>query len=468
MRLEPVDEERGVAVRVLAAGRGDHELDLAAEALALEDDVGEGVPHRLLDGGQLGVGGRGGGAEDELDVVQVGVLAAEALGGADGEEALAQDGGAGGERVGLLHRVRRQQHGAARGDLGQRLPHAALGHRVHGGARLVEDQHVRVAHQGDRQAQLALVAPRELAGLLPRERREAHALHRQVGVASHVRDALDAAVELEVLPRGQEIQRVELRAYAHRLARQAGVQIHVGVPEVDVPRGRRHLGPDHVHDGRLAGAVGTQESHDLALAEAQGDIVHRQGLSELLRYVQEAQEIVLRLFDPCDLLAHGAEILHDHVAFCLGAKGAATEDSREEVAIGPDEQQEKGDNLQREVGDGEAVGPPRARVGHQAIVSAHDVVGIETNGHSPEHGTDREEEVENVRDDIGVLLDVSHVVKRLRKLERLSATATKIGRHPSVVQHSWEYVPRTRGQDQSIQAQTRLRSKETPTAETWP
>lgn len=196
----------GAAVRRRHPAVGRHnEPDLAAEALALEAHVGERGARPGLDAAHLVGRRQGRGAQDQVHVVLVAVRPAQRLRGADGEDAARDDGGARRQRVGLLHRVRRQQHGAARRHGRQRPPQHALRGRVHGRARLVEEQDRGVAEEGDGQAELALVAARELGRELAGVRGDAHAGHHVGHCALDVFDAFAARVEGKVLAYGQEV-----------------------------------------------------------------------------------------------------------------------------------------------------------------------------------------------------------------------------------------------------------------------
>lgn len=102
--LEQVDDTRDGPLP-LVVDAGDGEADLAAEHVALEPGAGDVLVDPGADALHL-LGGRAGGrGEQEADVIVVAVLVTEGLCGADGEDALGDDGGAGGERVGFFHAV---------------------------------------------------------------------------------------------------------------------------------------------------------------------------------------------------------------------------------------------------------------------------------------------------------------------------------------------------------------------------
>ncbi|SPQ23253.1 e98e75a7-7cbd-4612-a016-2ec9e6549ee9 [Thermothielavioides terrestris] len=110
----------------------------------------------------VGVRGAGRAAADEVDVQAAAEAGAEVLDGAHDEHAAGEDAGAAGEGVGLLHAVGGQEQGAAGGGgAGEGAPHDALGGGVEARGGLVEQQHGRVAHEGDGQRELALVAARQ-------------------------------------------------------------------------------------------------------------------------------------------------------------------------------------------------------------------------------------------------------------------------------------------------------------------
>ena len=96
------------------------------------------------------------------------------------------------------------------------------------------------------------------------------------GAHARARHAAQAGAEVEVfVDRELGIDRRLLGQVAdHRLRRFGHVE-QVVVADRDAPRrGREHAG-EHLHGGRLAGAVGAEEAEHLALAQRERDLAHR-------------------------------------------------------------------------------------------------------------------------------------------------------------------------------------------------
>ena len=102
----------------------------------------------------------------EADLGRQLVAAAERLGRAAGDDlAVDHHGDAVGEVLRLVHEVRRQEDRLARrAQRADRRPGGAAGVRVKAGRRLVEEQHVGVADEAEREIQPAALAAGQLAG----------------------------------------------------------------------------------------------------------------------------------------------------------------------------------------------------------------------------------------------------------------------------------------------------------------
>jgi hypothetical protein len=160
-----------------------------------------------------------------------------------------------------------------RGEVAQQVAQhdALLG--VQAGRRLVDDEHARIGEQRLRDADPAehaarVAAERPLAGSGKVEDLEQLA---DPGAGGASADALDRG---EV---GQELRGAQVRVHAEVLrevaeaaAERVRTAHHVGAVEQHLPAaGPGHRGGDP-HEGRLAGAVRTEQS-DQAVAQAQGD-----------------------------------------------------------------------------------------------------------------------------------------------------------------------------------------------------
>ena len=103
-----------------------------------------------------------------------------------------------------LHVVRRQEdRRAVLGERGDGVAQLAGGPRVQAAGRLVEEQHPRAVEQRAGQQQPLAHAGGERLDLAPGDAAQAHLLEHLVGTA--LRDPVERAEELEVLPRGRAL-----------------------------------------------------------------------------------------------------------------------------------------------------------------------------------------------------------------------------------------------------------------------
>ena len=173
------------------------------------------------------------------------------------------DADAAAEGVRLLHRVRRQDHGAGLGDAGDEGPHVAAGLWVHARGRLVEEGDPRVRHHAHRHRQLALVPARVRLAHRARLLGEGHVRDGALDDAGDQagRHAADLCEHGEVLAGRQVVdERIKLGAEADEGA--AGLQVPRDGPAVDeaVARVARLDAGQHAHHGALAGPVGPQQA----------------------------------------------------------------------------------------------------------------------------------------------------------------------------------------------------------------
>lgn len=142
------------------------------------------------------------GRRHHVDVVDVAPAPPQPVDRAQRQHAPGHDPRAGGQGVGLLHAVCRQDGAAIRGDGREGLPHDALGRRVEAAGGLVEEQDGRVPDQGDGEGELAFGAAGEFLREAVAVGREAEDADDLLDVVGRVRDAADAGVEAQVLGHG--------------------------------------------------------------------------------------------------------------------------------------------------------------------------------------------------------------------------------------------------------------------------
>mmetsp|Transcript_85266 Transcript_85266/g.231030 ORF Transcript_85266/g.231030 Transcript_85266/m.231030 type:complete len:328 (+) Transcript_85266:842-1825(+) len=246
------------------------------------------------------------------------------------------------QRLGLLHVVRREHHGAllpGRRHVADDVPHQPPCCGVHARARLVQQDERRRAHQRDRQRQLSLVPAAEGHRHLVHVGTEGQALHHGVAILPQhgAADALDPPEELQVLPHRQPVQEcVVLGAVAEQPP-------HLPLLHHDVVAAQPRLtarGQDrprqHVERARLPRAVDAQEAEALAHRQGEAQAVHRD-LGPALRGAvdlpepDEADDAVARRAagGKLRLLAH---VLVDALALLVGAGGRTSDGGVQELA----------------------------------------------------------------------------------------------------------------------------------------
>jgi hypothetical protein len=157
-------------------------------------------------------------------------------------------------------------------------PHDALG--VHAVEGLIEHQHRRVAEHRRGDAEPLAHAQRVPARLAPRHRREAGLLEYLVGPPRT--QALGVSEPHQVVAGGAarlERGRVQQRADVAERPAQPGIRL---APDQRLARVGRVQAQDHPHRGGLAGAVGTDETSDLARLHGEGHAVQGQRGTESL------------------------------------------------------------------------------------------------------------------------------------------------------------------------------------------
>ncbi len=132
---------------------------------------------------------------------------------------------------------------------------------------------------------------------------EMELLEQLVGDAARVFGgyAEQPAVEVKVLPHRQlPVERVRLRYHPDQLLGQRRMGDHVDRPDEGASRGRDHARRQHSRGGRLARAVGPEESEDLAC---------RDGQIELVDGREVAARVDLRQVDGADDPRRGAVVV---------------------------------------------------------------------------------------------------------------------------------------------------------------
>jgi hypothetical protein len=157
--------------------------------------------------------------------------------------------------------------------------------RVQAGGRFVQDQDFGVVQDRLSQSDTLLVALRELAAEAGRDVGDARLLHRRVDLrpqrlGSH---AADPADEQQVVADGHV--RVERRRF--RQVADAALGLERLIEDVEpgndgLAGGGRHVARQDAHGRGLAGPVGAEEAEDLALVDAERDVVDRGDAAVLL------------------------------------------------------------------------------------------------------------------------------------------------------------------------------------------
>jgi hypothetical protein len=179
------------------------------------------------------------------------------------------------QRVGLLQVVRGQEdRGAGLAQAPDLVPHPSPALGVEPGGRLVKEEQFGQVHQPDGHVEAALLAAGVglggTIGALIELHRDEQLLGPPLGVlAAHpVKPALDH----KLLPSWDlGGAATDLADVADALADLAGLLEQVGAGDRRLAAAGRQQGGEHPQSRRLAGAVGAQESKDLALLQAEVD-----------------------------------------------------------------------------------------------------------------------------------------------------------------------------------------------------
>ena len=231
----------------------------------------------------------------ELEAVALAELVLEVLDGAEAVELPAHhDADTCAKRLALLHRVGGERHALVVRRVLDGVPHLAARDGVHAGRRLVEENDLRAADEGDGERELALRAPAVPVGGVIAVLHHARQLHQLVRSLVELlgRDALQPAEHAQVLSSRQTVEeRVELRAIPDERLRRLEV-LRDGVSrDVRVPRGHRDVVRQHGQRRRLARAVDAKEPEALALGHRQVEVVDRDLLRGLARLGEDLGQV---------------------------------------------------------------------------------------------------------------------------------------------------------------------------------
>ena len=176
------------------------------------------------------------------------------------------------QALGLFHQVRRQEHGLpAVADAAHHLPDHAACLRIEAGGQFVEQHHVRVVDEGQRDEQplLLTAGQRHEPGVPLVGQPEAIEERLAVdGVGIERRPEVDRLPHLDAL---LELRLLELDP--DPLLQLTGVPDRIERQHRDGAAVGRAEALDALHRGRLAGAVGADEPEDLALENLEAHVV---------------------------------------------------------------------------------------------------------------------------------------------------------------------------------------------------
>ncbi|MNQ71881.1 hypothetical protein D3C85_865680 [compost metagenome] len=172
-------------------------------------------------------------------------------------------------------------------DLGAHL-HAQLGVEVR--QRLVEQESLRLPHDGPAHGYALALAARELARVPLQQLAQAQRVGRLLHAAGDLvfRDALDLQAEAQVLRHGHvRVERVVLEHHRHVAVARRGV-VDAAVAEQDVAAFGGFQPGNHAQQRRLAAAARPHERHELAVADVDVDAADHRRAAELLEELADA------------------------------------------------------------------------------------------------------------------------------------------------------------------------------------
>ena len=188
------------------------------------------------------------------------------------------------ELVGLFEVLRREQQRRPLADeLADDIPHPDPAARVETRRRLVEKQHLRLTDQAARQIEPALHAAGVGLRLPVGGIDEVEPLEQLRGPFARLRlrHVVEPAEHLEVLSAGQLVdQRGRLPRQPDDVADCAGVADHVVAEHLGATARRSQESREDAYCGRLAGAVGPEDTHDGAGRDDEVDAAQRVNIAE--------------------------------------------------------------------------------------------------------------------------------------------------------------------------------------------
>src|SRR5687767_9445026 len=185
---------------------------------------------------------------------------------------------------GLVHVMSGHEDGQPAGGAAmQFVPEFATGSWVDAGGRLVEKQKLRAMHKGSGERQALLPAAGKRAGKLVLQMSEPQSVERFGNVRGNGVQIVKLCDERQVLGNGEIFIVCEalghiadialyLPALGQNIVAEHGAASGIGGEQA----------ADHADGRRLAGAVGAEEAHDLALLQGKRDAVHGDLVAEAL------------------------------------------------------------------------------------------------------------------------------------------------------------------------------------------
>src|SRR5947208_8145659 len=186
--------------------------------------------------------------------------------------------------LGLVHVMRAHENGdAARGQRMQLVPEIAPRLGIHARRRLVEKQELRIVQQTRSEREPLLPASRQGSGELVRTILETELFELALDALVAVLHAVHAGDEAKILADGEvDPERESLGHVADVPLDLFRLAQHVVAEASALPAVGREQPADHPDRGRLATAVGSQKTEDLAAPHGEREILHGVVLAEVL------------------------------------------------------------------------------------------------------------------------------------------------------------------------------------------
>ena len=146
--------------------------------------------------------------------------------------------------------------------------------RVQAGGRLVEEEQLGPVHQAERDVDAALLPAGQRLDEAAAQVRQVERLAQLLGAHLSLGALHAAQLGLHhqlLVDAGQRVGAAGLRDVAERLAHPHRILHQVAAADGGGAGGGQQEGGEHALGGRLAGAVGAEEPHDLALGDLEVD-----------------------------------------------------------------------------------------------------------------------------------------------------------------------------------------------------